>query len=657
MYKNIPEQLRPKQTFAGQLDPAFLYADKMTRENMWVEGERQRADFALSASEKHRLVETPKSPTRTFGPDDELPSSLEDRVWRESEADISRRLHRYHLSESIEIPCKTVTHELQRETVKTTAKVNPNTKTVAEFREFCDEYRIRIEAAGGNVAPPVQEGERESSVLSNRGARNIADSAYFMALKKGGYKTFVTGTMDESARKRVLVPKVVRFFPRGTKGLNYCPLYFEDGNRYTPVTIAYESKVQKEVTRAMDAINKMYQRGWRYEAYKPVGQASTLDGQLYTEIELTVIEVEPTAKVTGIKPEKYSLLAGVCLDRKSKLYASGPCTPVRIKRESLPYCWVVEIPDKEKLIKDGDVGGVLEFLENGLITEGPYTPTKIITVPNPHVHFMMDWRCKKKHFRHWAKRLEGLWDNGYFHIEKIKVPMAAGAYLAKAAGYMNKGAEGDQGVVIGNRYGISASARAPKWEKIGEGQLHIMGQILADLHDHNEKRNEHAKFLRDQFNEEKDELVDEARAWREKNNKKKNPPHLEKRIEKVYEKLIEVRGLIEADPVRAGKYQAVFKGKAAFMKFMSWAKEANCGSNGETWLPVKPEGEAYREGEKNHARSSLYFKALQRKFHEVKQRRHAATNRVCEMIVDQINEFRDWAFSGWGEYETLDLCQ
>ncbi|WP_373091051.1 hypothetical protein [Zhongshania sp.] len=56
--------------------------------------------------------------------------------------------------------------------------------------------------------------------------------------------------------------------------------------------------------------------------------------------------------------------------------------------------------------------------------------------------------------------------------------------MMKAAGYLCK-AQGktDQGTIRGNRYGISRAARAPEWATLSEKQLHIMGRLIADVHD------------------------------------------------------------------------------------------------------------------------------------------------------------------------------
>lgn len=80
---------------------------------------------------------------------------------------------------------------------------------------------------------------------------------------------------------------------------------------------------------------------------------------------------------------------------------------------------------------------------------------------NPHVHILLTWRVKPKHFKAWAAWIENLWAKGYCKLEKIREPKAAGAYILKACGYVGKGKDGTQGRIRGNRYNISMKARPP----------------------------------------------------------------------------------------------------------------------------------------------------------------------------------------------------
>lgn len=86
---------------------------------------------------------------------------------------------------------------------------------------------------------------------------------------------------------------------------------------------------------------------------------------------------------------------------------------------------------------------------------------------NPHVHLMMNWHAKLDEFHAWARWLEATWGKGFAKLERIKKPAAAASYMAKAAHYLTKGAEGKQGTIRGNRYGIANTGRAPRARVIG----------------------------------------------------------------------------------------------------------------------------------------------------------------------------------------------
>ena len=106
----------------------------------------------------------------------------------------------------------------------------PGRFTVISRREWSGEYRIRTQVDLPHATPPAQSGKRITSTLSMRGAVTIADSCHYMAVKHGGYSTFLTLTFNDEARARI------------ASGQN---------------TIQHESR------RFFDSIQKMYQRGWR----------------------------------------------------------------------------------------------------------------------------------------------------------------------------------------------------------------------------------------------------------------------------------------------------------------------------------------------------------------------------------------------------------
>lgn len=390
--------------------------------------------------------------------------------------------------------------------------------TVIQYREWADEWRVRtqVDTVSGTMPTP-QTGERISEMLSSRGAKKIAESCEYMATK-GGYKTFVTGTFNEETRKKI-----------------------ELG----------ETTIQREVSRAMDALQKMYQRGWVTESGE---------------------------KVAGHK-------------------------------DGLAYCWVVEVPKNEH----GE--------------------------DNPHVHMLLGWRVRYRHFADWSARLERIWGNGYFHLEKIKDGLCAGAYMAKAAGYMTK-AEGtdSQGVVRGNRYGISEVARAPGWVTVSKSQLHIMGQLIADVYDHLTVKYGEKYQERKRLNRDLEATPKTAKATRFK---------IGQRLQKVREEL-------RALPVRCNKYQVILKGYGAANAFFTWAKgEAKALPE---WLPEKPAGADWVEGAPVTLRDSHWFKKMQAGFQWMKRARRAWCDSSLAAFMKQKVENSERAiaeaFDCWFEYQS-----
>lgn len=407
--------------------------------------------------------------------------------------------------------------EVERQRLNTPHKT-AGCMSVIQYREWADEWRVRtqVDVTSGAVPEP-QTGPRFSELLSERAAKKIAESCEYM-VTKGGYKTFVTGTFSEDARKKI---------ERG------------------------ETSIQREVSRSMDALQKMYQRGWVTES--------------------------------GEK--------------------------VRGHEGGLPYCWVVEIPKNE----------------NG--------------EDNPHVHMMLGWSVQYRHFAEWAKRVEKIWGNGYFHLEKIKDPLCAGAYMAKAAGYMTK-AVGDksQGVVRGNRYGISESARAPGWVTVSRQQLHVMGQLIADVYDHLTVRYGEKFRERKELNKRLADTPKDAKALRKK----------------IGERLQKVRAEIKALPVRCNKYQVILKGQDAAKAFFSWAKGEAVGPE---WLPQELPPVAWEKGDRVTLLDSHWFKKIQGAFRWLKRKRRAwcdfSLNQYVGLLIERKEGAEAANLAAWAEYEAV----
>jgi len=109
------------------------------------------------------------------------------------------------------------------------AKSIVGTYGVHQFREWSDEHRFMHKIAAPYSIPPARSGERVTEFLTHNAARKLTASCEYVALKHGGFKTFLTLTFDAEARARI-----------------------DSG----------ETTVQKETSRFFDGLQKMYQRGW-----------------------------------------------------------------------------------------------------------------------------------------------------------------------------------------------------------------------------------------------------------------------------------------------------------------------------------------------------------------------------------------------------------
>jgi len=465
--------------YAGHSDPAFLFADNFTFAEV-----QAAACKAASEASCYRLVKGSKCPTAIKPSNFSAPAQ---QSWIGS-------------SESGTL--------IEAQKQQATPEGQHGAFAVFQFREWSDEYRIltRVETTAG-TKPPEQCGPRISDTLTPRAARKVAESCSYVALKKGGYRTFFTLTFDTEHRAAIA---------------------------------AGETSIQKEVSRFMDGLQKMWRRGWVAEF--------TVNGR----------------KIA-------------CVDKDG--FPMGEPA----QRRELLYVWVAEAPDNE----NGDI--------------------------NPHVHILINWRVKYGLFPAWAKRIESLWGQGIAHLEKIKDSEAAASYMMKAAGYLCKAqGKSDQGTIRGNRYGISAAARAPEWATLGEKQLHIMGRLIADVHDH----------LTHKYGE----LYHRRRALKENLDK---IPKGTKARHKVGYQLQQIREKLKALPIVASKYQIMLKGKTAFYEFMNWATADKWSAGACPWLPEKGVGEVYREGERPDTQWFAEFK-----------KRHYLRRAFRRMPI-----FSEWEFS------------
>ena len=474
--------------YAGATNPAFLFPDYLTLAEVQAD-----AREPLSEAKRHRLVKGSKCPT-AIKPANFKPESSQSWLVGADHGTL------------IEPQKQKITPEGQRAAY-----------AVFQFRDWSDEYRVmtRVETTTG-MTPPEQCGPRISETLTPRAARKVAESCSYVALKKGGYRTFFTLTFDDDRRAAIA---------------------------------AGDTSIQKEVSRFMDGLQKMWRRGWTAEF--------TVNGRKMFCADNNGLPQGEPAKYKPCHNQDCKRCIGL-ENKKSKLL--DVCQTCQ--KTELLYVWVAEAPDNDK----GE--------------------------QNPHVHVLINWRVKFALFPAWAKRIESLWGQGMAHLEKIKDSDAAASYMMKAAGYLCKAqGKNDQGTIRGNRYGISAAARAPAWATLGEKQLHIMGRLIADVHDH----------LTVKYGE----LYNRRRALKTKMDA---IPKGQKARHIIGRQLQTVREKIAALPIVASKYQVLLKGKNAFYEFMNWAKSPQWSAAACPWLPEKGPGEAYREGERPDSQWFAEFK-------------------------------------------------
>jgi hypothetical protein len=437
-----------------------------------------------------------------------------------------------------------------------------NEKTCVRMyhQAWSNKYRIGLEngALGAKVAPPVLTGDRITSELTKNATRAILESGAYLSAARNGYTTFLTLTFDKKARadldKKVAVSgnKTKRYThryralnPHTGRMKNFKESYqiecyegvpaeyntdlneniksHSSGNPangvFTPISWEPKTTIGKEVSRFFDAAQKMYQRGWHSH--------------------LTEIEKEyPWGMVRGCVSEetKQEPKLMYCPEFVNKRNATGEVQDFTFNDE-LEHYNNRKHTDSAYIEKEAFWG----FQEKGAPLDYMWVaeqPENDKGEKNPHVHVMMRWQVEREYFQSWAIRLESLWKHGFAKLEKIKTPQAASNYLLKAVGYLTKGGNSEQGDILGNRYGISASARAPKWECIGEFYADNFIAILGELREKlNRKKAKCRSLINVKINDVK---AQKAKIATLKNIDKKTPT--EKRqiaIEKIRKSLIE----------------------------------------------------------------------------------------------------------------------
>jgi len=407
-------------------------------------------------------------------------------------------------------------------------------------RDWSQKYKIGFEVRGlgAKVAPPVITGDRVTSELTKNATRAIMESGAYLGACRNGYNTFTTMTFDDQARKdlKTIIAisgnKTKRYThkyrtinPHTGRPKNFTERYvitcyggvphslnvdqdetitcyanaIPATGAFTPVTFEPKTTIGKEVSRFMDAVQKMYQRGWAPDFVEneireyPWGKVACYDTSESREYPWGKVTCHGSISKMSPKTMFCPELVRATSDKGDIITESGfnakgePMFLLDDKQKYNPrkHTELELLPDESREYPWGKVFSVYPTIEKGAPLDYMWVaeqPKNDKGEDNPHVHLMMRWRVEKKYFRAWAARLESLWGKGFAKLEKINNPNAAANYILKAVGYLTKSGEAsDQGEILGNRYSISASARAPKWECIGEFYADNFLAILGEL--------------------------------------------------------------------------------------------------------------------------------------------------------------------------------
>ena len=460
--------------------------------------------------------------------------------------------------------------------------ISNETKTCVRMfkQEWSGKFKFNLVtgALGSKTAPPETSGERISTSLTQNATRNILESGAYLSACRNGYTTFLTLTFDTEARKqletivaidqnkkktyknefkyRARNPEtnrmktyidVQQFTIRCIEGVPYelvedlakMGIEFDNGAGcsnavkasaiHSKVTFEPLTTIGKEVSKFFDNAQKIYQRGFVPEFIET--KAPDING--YNQ-KIVCISQNNDKTPVGMAATMYCpelIEHDDSFEKYShrKHHDSELLDKIRGEQEISPpldYMWVAEQPENDQGEK------------------------------NPHVHVMMRWQVNSQIFQAWAKRLEKVWGNGFAKLERIHTAEAASNYLLKAVGYLTKGSVNDQGEILGNRYGISASARAPKWECIGEFYADNFLAILGELREKLERKKAklRAKASADIELKErngKSEFISssdlKARVSRLKNVNKKSPSeNREKYIDYLKSELLDNEQKVEA---------------------------------------------------------------------------------------------------------------
>ncbi|PMI40711.1 hypothetical protein BCU46_04740 [Enterovibrio norvegicus] len=496
------------------------------------------------------------------------------------------------------------------------------------YRQWQNQTKIQIVAqTSSKNAPAPQSGKRVSAALTPRAVKNIIEAgAYTATTEAHGLRTFATFTFNDNARRRVLSghediaapfteirPTEAGYKPVCEVVGAYSPVAFERNMAKPRVNIAGAYSTLPESSDYCGAFcwiddkPRQYRKaGFTTEAkvingdgeiagaFCPLDRAPQLvnaDGEIAGDY--CPLERRPARlwEVTAIQKTTIGREMSRTLDGMKKMFERG---------------WKYTNDDGEKI----DVPATDGEFRYIWVAESPANEQG---EPNPHAHLLTNIAVEQQHFSAFCQRIESLWRNGYAHFERIRNKHAASSYIIKAVGYAAKGDNGEQGVIEGNRYGISRSARAPKWEVLATFEADRLSAVISECNRRLEqwKAPKRREIDRQQF------IKNQAKKLIaiEKNKAQSNDAIIamhSARIKAAESAMFSTRKEIQARGVRVsgeGRFCIEFENDSDFSRslaFLGWAH----GARGWTYEAREAESEVFEplKASSKHAWSNQKIK-------------------------------------------------
>lgn len=445
-----------------------------------------------------------------------------------------------------------------------------------QHREWSGQYRGQvITQTPSSNAPDSNVGERFTEKLTSRSVSKIFESAAYASTCHGGFTTFLTLTFNKEQRLRIFGGMVddyinesgdeigahhpvdirrnmiTRKAAKGERKISlpvcdiagpytsfeiqnhtiemnmnreimgdYCLLSEKPKTAFT-IDKTLDTTVGKEVSRLLDGLKKMYQRGWLAD--------HTIKTDEDSHAQYCDLKSEFVAPHVNSLPTEF-----------------GPS----FVKDDFHYIWVAECPANEN------------------------------DEPNPHVHVLLKWTVEPHLFSAWAKRFEKIWGHGFAKLERIREPKAAGTYIIKAVGYAAKGENAEQGLIKGNRYNIAKCSRAPAWECIASFEADNITAIIKELGYKLEQWKKPLERSINRLSYQKSQTI-KAKAIALKNGDPEDKLNkMQSRIIKLEKQAIAVKQKIKSRQVHvstANNFSISFDGEEAKQKvddFLMWAAGA-----------------------------------------------------------------------------------